>query len=174
MLYLLYYACKISQATAYMKFEEVMESFVLVVYASLAASRIFFATITSLSELYFRCRRFILLVQTNKVISVNYGSSLSSQKPWRLVRFDLILRMRNIYIKSNLNLLTKFSRSNRSTKFKDFFPWNISQIIQKTIPISMRNSHKLCDEIGCPVLSLLERKLREQHGQTFPIEGKPL
>ena len=78
MLYLLYYACKNSQATAYMKFEEVMESFVLVVYASLAASRIFFATITSLSELYFRCRRFILLVQTNKVISVNYGSSLSS------------------------------------------------------------------------------------------------
>ena len=31
-----------------------------------------FATITSLSELYFRFRGFILLVQTKKVISMNY------------------------------------------------------------------------------------------------------
>ena len=37
-----------------------------------------FAIITSLSELYFRCKRFILLVQTKKVISMNYGSSTSS------------------------------------------------------------------------------------------------
>ena len=34
-------------------------------------------TITSLSELYFRFRRFIRLVQTKKVISMNYGSSRS-------------------------------------------------------------------------------------------------
>ena len=37
-----------------------------------------FATIISLFELYFRSRRFILLVQTKKVISMNYGSSKSS------------------------------------------------------------------------------------------------
>ena len=36
-----------------------------------------FATITSLSELWFRFRRFILLVQTKKVISMNYDSSTS-------------------------------------------------------------------------------------------------
>ena len=36
-----------------------------------------FATITSLSELYFRFRRFILLVQTKKVTSMNYGNSTS-------------------------------------------------------------------------------------------------
>ena len=42
-----------------------------------------FATITSLSELYFRFRRFILLVQTKKSISMNYGSSTNSGKPWR-------------------------------------------------------------------------------------------
>ena len=57
-------------------FWEVMDSFVLVAYASLAASRTL-GTITSLSELYFRFRRFILLVQTKKVISMNYGSSTS-------------------------------------------------------------------------------------------------
>ena len=33
------------------------------------------ATITSVSELYLRIRRFILLVQMNKVIYMNYGSS---------------------------------------------------------------------------------------------------
>ena len=38
------------------------------------------AIITRLSELSFRLRRFILLVQTKKVISAN--SSTSSQKPW--------------------------------------------------------------------------------------------
>ena len=37
-----------------------------------------FAMITSLSELYFRLRRFILLPQTEKVIPMNYGSSTSS------------------------------------------------------------------------------------------------
>ena len=37
-----------------------------------------FAAITSLSEFYFRFRRFILLLQPKKVISVIYGSSTSS------------------------------------------------------------------------------------------------
>ena len=37
-----------------------------------------FATITSLSELYPRIRRFFSLVQTKKMISMNYGSSTSS------------------------------------------------------------------------------------------------
>ena len=36
-----------------------------------------FVIITSLSELYFRFRRFVLLTQTKKVISMNYGSSTS-------------------------------------------------------------------------------------------------
>ena len=37
-----------------------------------------FATITSLSELYFRFRRFILLFQMKKVISMNHGINTSS------------------------------------------------------------------------------------------------
>ena len=39
-----------------------------------------FAKITSLSKLYFRIRRFIFLVQTKKVISINYGNSTSCWK----------------------------------------------------------------------------------------------
>ena len=97
-----------------------------------------FATITSLPELYFRFRRFIVLVLMKKVISTNYGSSTSSWKPWRYVRLDLILLVRDIYINSNLNQQTKFTSNNRSTDFEDILPWKISQMTTKTIPISTR------------------------------------
>ena len=70
-----------------------------------------FPTITSLSELYFRIRRFIFLVQTKKVISMNYHSCTSSWKPWRWIRLDLIFSIRGICISSNLNPLTKFTSS---------------------------------------------------------------
>ena len=43
--------------------------------------------------------------------------------------------MSNIYIYSNLNPLIKFMCS-RSTEFKDILPWNISEMIIKTVPIS--------------------------------------
>ena len=97
-----------------------------------------FATIISLPELYFRFRKFILLLETKKVIPMNYDSSTSCWKPWRWLRFDLILTMRDIYINSNPNPITKFTSSSRSTEFKDILPWNISQIITNTIRISMR------------------------------------
>ena len=73
-----------------------------------------------------------------KVISMNYGSSTSSWKPWRWMRLDLIFSMWYIYINSNLNPLTKFISSSRSTKSKDILPWNVSQMIMNTISISMR------------------------------------
>ena len=75
-------------------FSEVMDFFLLLAYASLAASRI---AITSLSELYFRIRKFSLLIQTKKVSSMNYGSSTSSWKPWRWVKLHLIFYTRDIY-----------------------------------------------------------------------------
>ena len=58
-------------------FREVMDSCDLVAYASFSSFENLFAAITSLSELYFRFRRFILLVQMKKVISMNCGSSTS-------------------------------------------------------------------------------------------------
>ena len=97
-----------------------------------------FATITSLSKLHVRFRRFILLAQTKKVISMNYDSTTSSRKPWRWLRLDLILLTRDIYINFNLNPLTKFTSSSRSTEFKDILSCNISQIISKTVLISKR------------------------------------
>ena len=51
-------------------------------------------------------------------------------------RLDLILLMRDRFINFSLNPLKMFTSSSRSTKFKDILPWNISQMITKTIPIS--------------------------------------
>ena len=78
-----------------------------------------FTTITSLSELYCSCRRFILMVQTKYLVSVSCSSSLSSCKPWRWVKLDLIFTMRDICINIIFNPLKKFSSSRRSTEFKD-------------------------------------------------------
>ena len=46
----------------------------------------------------------------------------------------------------------------------------------KDRPSQHKNSHKLCDETGHLTLSLVESqwKLRQQHDQIFPMEGKPL
>ena len=54
------------------------------------------------------------------------------------MRLDMILSMRDIYISSNLDPLTQFTSSSRSTKFEDILPWNISQMITKSILISTR------------------------------------
>ena len=133
------------------------------------------AMITSLSELYFRSRRFILLKQMKKMISRNYVSSTSSWKPWKWVRLHLLFSMRDIYNNSHLNPLTEFTCSSWSTKLKDILPWNICQMITETIPISTRIV-KLYGEMGHPILNLMgsQWKLREQHDQNFPMEWKPL
>ena len=40
-----------------------------------------------------------------------------------------LVSMRDIYISSNLDPLTKFTSCSRSTKLKDIIPWNVSQIL---------------------------------------------
>ena len=39
---------------------------------------------------------------------------------------DLIFAMRDVYINSKLESLTKFSTSSRKTEFEDSLPWDIS------------------------------------------------
>ena len=113
-----------------------MDSFALLAYAHLAASRILFQWLLAClnftldsEDLFCWYRQksgFYELWQQHKLLITMEG------------RFDLILTMRDIYINSNLNLLTKLTSSSRSTEFKDILQWNISQMITKTIPISTR------------------------------------
>ena len=114
-----------------------MDSFVLVAYASLAASRTYLQWLLACPNFTLGSED-LLLLQMKKVISMNYDSSTSSWKPWRWVRLDLIFYMRDIYINSNLNPVTKFTSSSRSTEFKDILQWNICQMITKTMPTSTR------------------------------------
>ena len=96
--------------------------------ASLTASRAFLQQLLACINFTFDSKE----VQTKKLIS----SCTSCWKPQRWMKLDLILVMRDIYINSNLNPHTKLISSSRSTEVKDILPWNISQIITKTVPIS--------------------------------------
>ena len=119
-------------------FWEVLDSFVLLAYTIFAASRTLMQWLLAcLNFIWSSIDRSVLLIQTKKVISMNYGSSTNSSEPWRRVRLDLIFMMRHIYIKSNLNPLTVFTSTSRRIELKDI-PWNISRIITKTIPISTK------------------------------------
>ena len=82
---------------------------------------------------------------------MNYGSSTSSLKPWRWMRLHLIFSTSDIYINSNLNPLTKFTSSSISTKFKDILQLNVSQMIMKTISISMRIVISYAMKWGAPL-----------------------
>ena len=62
-------------------FWELVDFFVLLVYASWAVSRNFLQQLLVCLNFYFRVRRFILLTQMEKVISMIYGSSTISWKP---------------------------------------------------------------------------------------------
>ena len=72
------------------------------------------------------------------MIFMNYDSSTSCWKPWRWVRLDLVFTMRDIHQFQSEPTLTEFTSSSINTKFKDILPWNISQVITKTAPISKR------------------------------------
>ena len=99
-----------------------------------------FAMITGLSELYF-----------SESEDLSFWWTWKYWKPWRWVRVDLVFSMRDIYINSNLNRLTNFTSSGRSTEFKDILPWNISKMITKTIPIRTRTVISYAMKRGIPL-----------------------
>ena len=65
------------------------------------------------------------------------GNRTNSWKAWIRMRLDLIFKLRDIYINSNLDPFTIFT-SSRGTEFKVILPWKISQMIIKTVLISTR------------------------------------
>ena len=107
--------------------------------------------ITSLSELYFRFTRFILLEEMKKVISMNHSSSTSKWKSQRWLRFDLMLMMKDIYIvtNSNLNPLIKFT-SSRSTEFKENGTSPMEHLSNDRLEHHNQhgNNHNLCIDMG--------------------------
>ena len=119
-------------------FCEVIHSFVLIAYTSLVASRTLLEQFLACPNFPFDSEDLFCWYKQTKWFIWTVATKKTSWKPWRWVTLDLILTMRDIYIDSTLNSLTKFTRSNKSTEFKDILPWNISPMITKTIPISTR------------------------------------
>ena len=123
-----------------------------------------FAMITSLSELYIQ-----------EIYSDFYElwQQYKQQKTIEMSEAWPDTQMRDI--NSNLNPITKFTSISRNAEFKDIIPWNyLNQ--HKNHSIHHANRHRLCDKTRHPIVSLMEswRKLRHQHDQNFPMEGKPL
>ena len=109
-----------------------LNPFVLVAYASVAVSR-------PLLQWLLTCLNFTL--DLDLFCWYRWKKWFLWTSCWKLsgsMRFDLILMIRDIYINSNLNPLTKFTSSSKSTMFKDNLQWNMSQMIRKTILISTR------------------------------------
>ena len=133
------------------------------------------ATNTSLSELTSDLEDLFCWFKFKKMNSINYDESTSSWKPWRWVSFGLILTMRDIYIHSNLNPLTKFPSRSRSFWFKYIFPWNISQTIMKTVPISTRIVIRYAMKRGILFWIFWEVNGNwENNNQNFPMKGERL
>ena len=114
-----------------------MDSFILFAYASLAPSRTLlqwllaclnFTLDSEDLSFWYKQKRWFLLTMAAAQAAENH----EDERP------DVMLLMRDICINSNLNPLAKFTSSSRSTEFKGIIPWIVSQMITKTIPISMR------------------------------------
>ena len=81
--------------------------------------------------------------------------------------------MRDIYINSNLNPITKFTISSKSTDFRDLYrPLSNDH---EDLPNQHENSHKPGSETGYPIVDMMKsQKQSQQHDQNLQMEGKPL
>ena len=115
-----------------------MDSFALLAYASLVASR-------TLLQRLLACLNFTL---ESEDFSLWYKQKSDFYELWQQHKQLKTMEMseawpdtydeRDICISSNLNPLTKFNSSSRDTEFNYILPWNITQMITKTISISAR------------------------------------
>ena len=100
-------------------FWEVMGSFVLLAHERLAAARTVLQRLLACLNFTLESEDLSFWYKRKCDFYELWQQRTSNWKPWRWVRLDLVLSMRDIYINSNLNLLTKLTSSRRSTEFKD-------------------------------------------------------
>ena len=129
--------------------------------------------ISNLFELNFRCRLyysvgenknsdFYELWQQHKQLKI-----MEMSEAWPDIYDDEYIHHSNPHI--------KFFSSSRSMKFKNIFPWNISQMIKKTVPSSTRIIISYVIKQGIPFE--FDRKSMEAEATTWselPIWGKDI
>ena len=102
---------------------------------------------------------------------MNYGRSMEMREAWPDTLDE------DIYINSDLNLLTKLTISNRGTEFKDILLQKISQMIMKIVPISMRIVISNVMKQGIPMWCEYDEKSMESETRTIsesPNGGKAI
>ena len=83
-------------------------------------------------------------MQAKKMISMSYELWQHHKLP-KTIEMGEVLTMRDIYIISNLNPLTKSTSSSRSTEFR-YSPIELLSIDHEDHSNQREYSHKLCDE----------------------------
>ena len=129
-------------------FGEVVDSFVLLAYAILAACR------TNLQWLI-ACVKISYISAKVKIISMSYGSCTSSWKPLKMSwAWPAIPTSTNSTNSQNSLAETEVPSGISQSKISNDY---------KNHPNQHKNSHDVCDEIGPPLLSLTESqwKLRK-------------
>ena len=133
-----------------------------------------FAMITSLSEIHFRFRRFILLVQQKKWFIWTMAAAQAAENhgyEWGLTWYLQWAIYRSIPTsKHSQNSVAAEAPSWKIFSHGTSLKWS------QDCPNQHKNILKLCNEMGHLVLSYMESqwKLRQLHDQNFPMEGKPL
>ena len=89
-------------------------------------------------------------------------------KSMKMSVLDLLLSMRNTCINSDLDLIVKFDSSRRNTQIKDVFPWNIFDIINETISISLNHPNQRKNDEK----PRNKKKPKQLIGSEFPRVGK--
>ena len=130
-----------------------------------------FATITRISELSFRFRRFILLVQTKKCKFYELWQQYKQPKKWRWVRLDLRLKW-GIYTS-----IPTWNHTQNSLSAAEAPSLKISSLEHLSNDHEdcfnqHENSHNLYDENEHPVFSLKENQLKLRQQLEFPKGGK--
>ena len=134
-----------------------MDFFVLLAYASLTASRTSFATINSLSELYFRFRRFIFF-GTNEKNDFSELCKTSTWKPWRWVmlgfRWEIYTSISTWACLQN-SLAAEVLSLNISSH-------DILSNDHENRPNQHKNIHKQYYEIGYAIVNMMESQWKLQ------------
>ena len=152
-----------------------MDSFVLSAYASLAASRTllhqllacpnFTLEAENLSFWYIWKKWFLWTMAATQVAE-------SHEDEWGFNWYFLwgIYTSIQTWTHSQNSLAASEAPSLKISSHRTSLKWSQNH------PNQYKNSHKLWDETGHPIVNLMESqwKLRQQHDQNFPLEGKPL
>ena len=131
-------------------FWEVMFSFVLLTYASLATSRTYLQQLLACLNLTLDSENLLCSYKWKKVISMNYGSNTSSWKLWRQVRLDLILMMKDIY--SQKRIPSKLITATTSIHLPKSVSTNLT--VKSDLKISFKQPNMECKAGWCNIFLL--------------------